>query len=785
MLGEEELGASFLITLKHRSVTPDLVDGASRCLADMLEPMEPLRASSTDSAYNSVGLVSTTSKDRPLTAEEGATPKNDTFHDRDNRTQGPAGGVSFSMALPEDAHWLSEVQCYVRSNCCEFFVAGENDVKGASPSSSRRCNNNNNNGANGCPSSSGGGQGGGGRRGRISVGRVGIRCVFCRDLPPSARAAQAASFPSQISGVYGAIVMMQCRHFGNCPAMPEAVRSTLERIRGTRNTTPPPGSLPGEVGGGVSPSPPSSLLSTLLLPSSSSPMTSSSTNGTTASAPGRQQYWAESARKLGLVDSPDGIRFAPWEDEQRREGGEGAVVTVATTTSFQPIIEAPVSSLGSSSSSDAQAVVAATTATAAPSAKTKKKGGAPLVTPDMSSSAVPPESLLEVPDLSLPSSLSSLMGDTVLVSAEDKDLVPDYLFLAMAQMKPCALAESDRVGCYKERTLGFVGMCCKHCGGQPGFGKYFPATVRSLAQTTTSQTIIKHIAVKCRLCPPEVRNAVLALQQNCHDRGCNYSRGPASANDGRPKYGSRKVFFQRVWGRLHGEDVPEIPDFEAQQQAQQAQLMAAAQRHHRMQRTDPSSSASSSSTAGPAPTVSAGTVAKKRARPPPRPEEQQHSDGQQEGANIVTPPESDAASSIQGDHEDEDEGSVNTGGAGDVAPFPAADVHVSEEEDESTSSSSSSEEEQDQGPEDEEDRDGAVVGVLLTDDRNRRVTVRAGGERVVVFGGGGRGGLSSSSRRRRKQKNPNNHKRKVNAVANDGSGNKNYSSKKRARQVSE
>ena len=27
-----------------------------------------------------------------------------------------------------------------------------------------------------------------------------------------------------------------------------------------------------------------------------------------------------------------------------------------------------------------------------------------------------------------------------------------------------------------------------------------------------------------------------------------------SSNDGRPKYGSRKEFFQRIWGRLHGCD---------------------------------------------------------------------------------------------------------------------------------------------------------------------------------------------------------------------------------------
>merc|ERR1712045_953949 len=84
--------------------------------------------------------------------------------------------------------------------------------------------------------------------------------------------------------------------------------------------------------------------------------------------------------------------------------------------------------------------------------------------------------------------------------------------------------------------------CCKHCGGQPGFGKYFPETVRSLSQTTTSQTILKHIGGKCRFCPDHIRKAVLELQ-------CQQII-KENANGGRPRYGSRKVFFQRVWARL-------------------------------------------------------------------------------------------------------------------------------------------------------------------------------------------------------------------------------------------
>eukprot|EP00980_Cylindrotheca_fusiformis_P019341 scaffold6638_cov127-Cylindrotheca_fusiformis.AAC.25 len=141
-------------------------------------------------------------------------------------------------------------------------------------------------------------------------------------------------------------------------------------------------------------------------------------------------------------------------------------------------------------------------------------------------------------------SWEKLLDGSELVLPKDRDLVPDALFVAMSQMKPCKLTQADRVGCYKSREIGFVGMCCKHCGGQPGFGRYYPNSVRSLAQTTTSQTILKHIGGKCRFCPPHVRQAVLELQR--------HQAAKEGMSSGRPRYGSRKIFFQRMWARLHG-----------------------------------------------------------------------------------------------------------------------------------------------------------------------------------------------------------------------------------------
>ena len=63
----------------------------------------------------------------------------------------------------------------------------------------------------------------------MTAGRVGIRCVFCRD--GLNKVVQSTSFPNKISNIYSAIIMMQCRHFPLCPFMPPDVRSRLEAIK--------------------------------------------------------------------------------------------------------------------------------------------------------------------------------------------------------------------------------------------------------------------------------------------------------------------------------------------------------------------------------------------------------------------------------------------------------------------------------------------------------------------------------------------------------------------------
>ena len=115
---EEDL-AAYLMTLKHRSVSPDLVDDTASCLASMRMPhLMPGTDPNASTNTTNTGASTGASTGNSLNTTEGQVLR---FRDT-ARTPG------LPMATPEDRFWLSDVSCFVRQHCCEFFLAeGEED----------------------------------------------------------------------------------------------------------------------------------------------------------------------------------------------------------------------------------------------------------------------------------------------------------------------------------------------------------------------------------------------------------------------------------------------------------------------------------------------------------------------------------------------------------------------------------------------------------------------------------------------------------------------------------
>lgn len=126
-----------------------------------------------------------------------------------------------------------------------------------------------------------------------------------------------------------------------------------------------------------------------------------------------------------------------------------------------------------------------------------------------------------------------------LVDELDSNLLTDYFFHIMQQLVVCRFSEKDRKtrgGKRENVDIGYGGLQCIHCVNMHTSRKFFWSTVDRLANSFAE--IPSHI-LKCKHCPDEVREALLVLKGRHHDQIQSLPRG------------SQKVFFRRVWRRLH------------------------------------------------------------------------------------------------------------------------------------------------------------------------------------------------------------------------------------------
>lgn len=100
------------------------------------------------------------------------------------------------------------------------------------------------------------------KRGRITSQQVGIRCCFCKHRPKDEALSAATSYPVSMAGIYESVKRWQKFHLEVCQDIPPTTRAKLQELASSNSWVP-----------------------------------------TT------RQYWADSAKALGMVDTQDGIRF--------------------------------------------------------------------------------------------------------------------------------------------------------------------------------------------------------------------------------------------------------------------------------------------------------------------------------------------------------------------------------------------------------------------------------------------------------------------------------------------
>jgi hypothetical protein len=278
------------------------------------------------------------------------------------------------------------------------------------------------------------------KRGRIALHQVGIRCCFCAHVPLKDKAGAAVSFPTSVSGIYESVKRWQRVHLEVCTEIPEDVQAKLTTLTNTNVWVP-----------------------------------------TT------RQYWTDSAKALGLVDTSDGIRF-----------GIDPIEMQSDAKKLEAIRQINRNESGLEEQTHAH--------------EGDFKGNSPM-----------PGTTQEGDHLVLP---------------EDVDMIPPYVYFLMRQAEGCRFTEADRFVARSKGPVGYPGFQCRHCTGHAGLGKYFPVSAKSLSTNSTSQNIHAHL-LKCRKCPDQVKDRLVQLKV---DKG----RSP------RLEPGWRKIFFDKVWSRLHG-----------------------------------------------------------------------------------------------------------------------------------------------------------------------------------------------------------------------------------------
>ena len=321
--------------------------------------------------------------------------------------------LPMSLSTSHDYDVLSPLQCYIRQNCIEFFAADDN----------------------------GSGYVAKGRQTQITLGRVGIRCVYCKHA--TERATQSASFPKQIDKIYSAASMIQCRHFPSCVHIPKAVKDELARLKKQGNGSVKMQKVSGNED--VRRDRPiflhthTNVHSLLIIPF---------------------QYWAEGARELGFVDTDHDIRFIPTVSPM-----EDVEYTTSNTVALYG---------GGNTMNDTKFHSFATPARPR------------IVTPFPTENNLAPSGAV-------------FMGEgrvAPFLEGIDMGLVQDHVFMAFAQMETIILTRTDKVGPWKDKICGTKGLRCRHCQGRclikgKSQGKWFPSSAKNLGQTTTMNSIVK------------------------------------------------------------------------------------------------------------------------------------------------------------------------------------------------------------------------------------------------------------------------------------------------------
>ena len=243
-----------------------------------------------------------------------------------------------------------------------------------------------------------------GKRRAIQIGQVGIRCPHCHHSKRTSQAVKVKErgsvyYPTNISSIYNATMNLLQRHMKSCKNIPEDLKNRYLELKAD-----------------------------------------DARSGTS------KEYWVSSAKSLGLIDTPQGIRVSavPLPPSQRSH--------IHSTKERINTLDTNIE-------------------------KTQCEN----VKGDLKN------------------------NHSSLVAPNDAHTATSFSFELLSQMVSCTFTEADRLGKRKGLRTGFRGLACRHCYGGFGSGRFFPSSIKTMSDTSKTLNVLHSHVMRCRKCPEEVK----------------------------------------------------------------------------------------------------------------------------------------------------------------------------------------------------------------------------------------------------------------------------------------
>jgi len=127
-----------------------------------------------------------------------------------------------------------------------------------------------------------------------------------------------------------------------------------------------------------------------------------------------------------------------------------------------------------------------------------------------------------------------------LLTPQDRGLTTQFTASIIDQLDFVYFEDGDRRSHRTHLSVGFRGICCRHCKAPAGkSGRFFPSSLKTLSDTQkTLYTLHKHF-IKCRQTPEDVQEMLHTLRINHLEE-----RKTLKGN------GSQRAFFRLIWAFL-------------------------------------------------------------------------------------------------------------------------------------------------------------------------------------------------------------------------------------------